>query len=40
MAIYTVGGDGDGPSGCFADVGVVLEGVKVLHSGIWVDLCT
>lgn len=32
MAIYTVRGDGDGPGGRFADVGVVLEGVDVLHN--------
>lgn len=32
MAIYTVRGDGDGPGGCFADVGVVLEGTEVLHN--------
>lgn len=32
MAIYTVRGDGDGPGGRFADVGVVLEGVEVLHN--------
>ncbi|XP_035997198.1 uncharacterized protein LOC118564170 [Fundulus heteroclitus] len=35
MAIYTVqaeGDDHDGPGGLFADVGVVLEGVEVLHN--------
>ena len=35
MAIYTVraeGDDPDGPGGRLADVGVVLEGVKVLHN--------
>uniref|UniRef100_A0A3Q2DF45 Uncharacterized protein n=1 Tax=Cyprinodon variegatus TaxID=28743 RepID=A0A3Q2DF45_CYPVA len=35
MAIYTVraeGDDPDGPGGCFVDVGVVLEGVEVLHN--------
>ncbi|KAJ4936978.1 hypothetical protein JOQ06_001562 [Pogonophryne albipinna] len=35
MAIYTVraeSDDPDGPGGCFADVGVVLEGVEVLHN--------
>uniref|UniRef100_A0A8C4ZYE4 Uncharacterized protein n=1 Tax=Gadus morhua TaxID=8049 RepID=A0A8C4ZYE4_GADMO len=35
MAIYTVqaeGDDHDGPGGLFADVGMVLEGVKVLNN--------
>ncbi|XP_038131526.1 uncharacterized protein LOC119776938 isoform X3 [Cyprinodon tularosa] len=35
MAIYTVqaeGDDHDGPGGLLADVGVVLEGVEVLHN--------
>lgn len=32
MAIYTVRAEGDGPGGQLADVGVVLEGVEVLHS--------
>ena len=35
MAIYTVraeGDDPDGPGGSLADVGVVLEGVEVLHN--------
>lgn len=50
IAIYTVqaqGDDPDGPGGRFADVGVVLEGVEVLHNlqpcmcdALWVDLCT
>lgn len=31
MAIYTVRGDGDGPGGRVADVGVVQEGVQVLN---------
>lgn len=32
MAIYTVRAEGDGPGGQLADVGVVLEGVEVLHN--------
>ena len=32
MAIYTVPAEGDDPDGRLADVGVVLEGVKVLHN--------
>ncbi|XP_034093443.1 uncharacterized protein LOC117560622 [Gymnodraco acuticeps] len=32
MAIYTVRAESDGPGGRFADVGVVLEGVEVLHN--------
>lgn len=32
MAIYIVRAEGDGPGGQLADVGVVLEGVEVLHS--------
>nr|XP_054593128.1 uncharacterized protein LOC129160008 [Nothobranchius furzeri] len=53
MGIYTVRAEGHGPDGPgdgrFADVGVVLEGVEVLHSlqcqpfmrdALWTDLCT
>ena len=53
MAIYTVqaeGDDHDGPGGLFADVGMVLEGVKqpqqpqkyqpCMRNALWVDLCS
>uniref|UniRef100_A0A1A8H235 Si:dkeyp-101e12.1 n=1 Tax=Nothobranchius korthausae TaxID=1143690 RepID=A0A1A8H235_9TELE len=53
MGIYTVRAEGHGPvgpgDGRFADVGVVLEGMEVLHNlqcqpcmcdALWTDLCT